>query len=167
MINVTPIVEFNQIDNLIDFVQVYPELATAAIQDRWNARIKPGFLDELRYIPGPSKNGLNSGTPFIWSLNPAANARARRWFFANYPNGYQRTGALTEAWQVDVGVSDDAAFMSARNNSDAYKWTQGKRQIPGHANTGWIKAQLIIDFWANAAMEEVTAALDELVNQRR
>ncbi len=46
MINVTPLVELSTIDNAIDFVRVYPDLAVAAIEDRWNARIKPHFLDE-------------------------------------------------------------------------------------------------------------------------
>jgi hypothetical protein len=81
--------------------------------------------------------------PFIWSYDPAANARARRWYFANkVPKGsrggrYQRTGALEAAWEVVFVEDDSGAAIVLQNDEDAARYVWGNRQVPSHYLTGW------------------------------
>ncbi|MBK8138361.1 MAG: hypothetical protein IPK52_21535 [Chloroflexi bacterium] len=52
---------------------------------------------------------------FRWSNDPIANAKARRWFFANYPDGYSRTGELGRAWKVALSVTVAGFSVSVGN----------------------------------------------------
>lgn len=81
--------------------------------------------------------------PFIWSTNPAANARARRWYFANkVPKGstggrYQRTNKLEQAWDITFVEDDDGAAIQVENTEPGAEFVWGKRQVPSHYLTGW------------------------------
>lgn len=91
----------------------------------------------LSYEPPPR----NVGSPkFVWSHNPAANARARRWFFANYPNGYTRTGDMAQAWIASIMLVGGAIELSVENPAPGSSYVYGddsRSQIPGHRTTGW------------------------------
>lgn len=104
-------------------------------------RLRESILRRLRQMPPPRsrRNG-----PFVWSLDPEANARARRWFFANYPNGYERTGALAEAWDVLINIAREGLAVTITNEARAASYVYGDEegsQIPGHAETGWYESQ--------------------------
>lgn len=92
--------------------------------------------------PGPSQHGGGRGA---WSTNPAADARARRWWFANYPNGRPRTGQLMRQW-VFV-LRGDRLVLENRSPVIGYVGSmarrlraRGGRPNPGHLRTGWPQA---------------------------
>lgn len=81
--------------------------------------------------------------PFVWSTNPEAQKRARRWYFANkVPRGsaggrYQRTGALIEAYRVIADITNYDALITLINTSPGAEYVVGDRQVPSHRATGW------------------------------
>lgn len=167
MIRVDPLFDTSAIDNFEDFLEAWPELAADVVGDAFRREIEPHLLDELRAYPGPSLNSLNSSQPFVWSEDPEKNAAAARWWFANFPNGRPRTNALAEAYEVDMLIGDGLVALSVRNNKKYHKWVKGKRQIPGHARTGWQKDRPTIDFWAEAAKEVAFSAVIGLVQEAK
>lgn len=77
---------------------------------------------------------------FIWSHDPEKNARARRWFFANYPNGYTRTGALVQAWETAIEFDAGITRIEIENPARGASYVFGSDefdQVPGHKTTGW------------------------------
>jgi hypothetical protein len=117
-----------------------PRLMDTALK-RQLGRFKRDVLDVLRTEPSDSPD-----LPFVWSNDAAANARARRWYFANkVPRGsrggrYQRTGALLNAWDVQLDASDGDGLLLATNDADGFDFVIGNRQVPSHADTGWYNA---------------------------
>ncbi len=123
--------------------------------------IQPFLLDELRVYPARQPT-----FPFIWSNDPAANARARRYYFAvvakNNPGGrYQRTGAYANSWRVrftgdGLRVSSDyrgarwTGGSLARDVQRARRW-----QIPSHRATGWPVSSVTINYWFEVYREEL------------
>lgn len=106
-----------------------------------------------RFGPGKSRHGAKRGA---WSTNFAADARARRWWFANHGNRpYRRTGKTGKAWVFVVRNNR----MSLENASPAAKYVfsfaakpraRGGRPNPGHIRTGWpskgrLKATAVLD----------------------
>lgn len=95
------------------------------------------YLRPMEQIdPGPSRHRGR------WSTDPGANPRARRWFFANYPNGYTRTGELNRKWRIVVR----GKRLSLENNARGARYVftmakniraRGGRPNPGHIDTGW------------------------------
>lgn len=124
-----------------DLLTRFPALASYRLQTAFETDVIPQMKAALFY-PGPAKNGLNSGTPFLWSFDPAANARARRWFFANYPEGYTRSGNFGRAWEITVAVKQAEVMLSVSNPTPGTRYivgdfANGAGQIPGHRRTGW------------------------------
>ena len=84
-----------------------------------------------------------SALPFRWSHNPAKQARARRWYFANkVPKGskggrYQRTGRMVKAFNVVGKIISGGAVISIENRAKGSEFVHGARQVPSHARTGW------------------------------
>lgn len=81
--------------------------------------------------------------PFIWSLDPVKQARARRWYFANKVKGkarggrYSRTHALVNNWHVTTGSLRDGSFVSVTNDTPGLDYVQGPFQVPSHKDSGW------------------------------
>jgi hypothetical protein len=85
--------------------------------------------------------------PFVWSLDPAANARARAYYFAvivpkNSHRGgggrYPRTGELVKS--VDIKAEFLAAYAAAQvaiyTRNPKIEFVFGNRQVPGHKAGG-------------------------------
>lgn len=92
--------------------------------------------------PGPSQHGARAGA---WSTDPAADARARRWWFANYPNGRARTGNLNRAWVLVTRGNRLSLENNSRGAAYVFSFAQtprarGGRPNPGHIRTGWPQA---------------------------
>lgn len=105
---------------------------------------------------------------FVWSHDPIANARARRWFFANYPEGYTRTGALGKAWDVKMSVTVAGFSVSIANPAKAASYVYGTDsypQIPGHAATGWQPAEDTFTEIASAAETLLIKELDTFITE--
>lgn len=124
------------------FVKRFNDVFAGTVKSTFD-ELSPELLDDLRHTPGPSKNALNSDQPFRWSNDPIKNANARKWWFAHFPNGRERTGTLVDAWQVLLEKIGQAFDIIAKNSTPYLKWVVGtldqrrNYQIPGHARTGW------------------------------
>lgn len=119
--------------------------------------------DRLRVMPPPR----TAASPrFIWSRDPIKNAKARKWFFRNYPDGYRRTGQLAASWHGEITYQDNEITTSIENPAEASGYVYGSesyefQQVPGHAETGWLNAgQTVPDILLDIAVE-----LDERTEQ--
>lgn len=163
-IRVDPVLDLTAIDLAVDFFDAFPELATETVADAWQREVEPDLRDDLTYYPGPALTGLNSDEPFRWSEDPEKDARARRYFFANNLQGQPRTNKLADSYQTSIVQGDGIIAISVRNTARYHKWVKGRRQIPGHARTGWIRDVETIDFWSEASREVIVDAVVGLVS---
>jgi hypothetical protein len=88
--------------------------------------------------------------PFKWSNDPAADARARRWYFANKVKGrkggrYKRTGGLAKSWQFVLETTNFAGAYRIQNMYRGAVFVQGFRQVPSHRQTGWSVVREVVD----------------------
>ncbi len=114
----------------------------------------------------PPKRSLSR--KFRWSNDPIANAKARRWFFANYPDGYSRTGELGRAWKVALSVTVAGFSVSVGNPAKAASYVYGSErydQVPGHADTGWQQSQDTFLEIAAAAEKLLLNELDGFIRE--
>ena len=133
-----------------------PALAKGAIQ-RQTRSLKRRIIAELTDEPG------SPSYPYVWSLDPDANARARRYYFGvilkgkKTPGGrYRRTGKLLEAWDVKANYSRDFEHVeiTMENAAAGAEYVQGRFQIYGHIRTGWPNADEIAIKYSEIATEE-------------
>ena len=97
--------------------------------------------------------------PFIWSYDPAAQGRARRWWFANKgKNGpHKRTGDMERAWDVRFIQVGDGGVIEASNEASGVEYVYGDKQIPSHYLTGWPQADEVVE-------QEAAVMSEQLVN---
>lgn len=108
-------------------------------------------------------------TPFKWSDNPIANAKARRWWYANKRGRHQRTGRLKEAWKAEVNYTpaDQQIVVEIRNDAPGASYVYGAaefgyRQVPSHAATGWINTGTVVTDVALDVGIEIEAGIAEV-----
>lgn len=117
------------------------------------ARDAPGFMDaQAKRLIQRRKSELKAeilveppepSLPFVWSLDPVKNARARGWYFANkVPRGsaggrYQRTGALMDAFDILVDTSEGTGVFTITNDAPGAEFVIGFKQVPSHRESGW------------------------------
>lgn len=162
MIRSSIITDLTAFDNLDLFLEAFPNLFEDSVRSIFDAYIAPGMLSELRYYPGPAK------LPFEF-----ATAKSKRYYFYAVRKGiiktsggrYVRTGALAAGWKAEITIDDNAIAISASNNAKAARFVTGKRQVPGHQNTGWPRHDATIDFWRDAAREQVNGMLNQLLRR--
>lgn len=166
MIRSDTIYNLKSLNNAYAVAQQFPEHASTYGEQLFR-KYEPRMLEEIRYRPAQSKNGANSGTPFKWSPNPEANARARAWFFwkypkKEYPNGYPRTGKWERGWvlRFDRPTSNTFGFTLFGNGREK-EFTSGfmNRQAPnrpiiGHLRSGYIPIKKTVDFYTDAYRDE-------------
>lgn len=129
------------IDDLAAAPRRLQQIVTTRVRDQLERDIQP-----LRNEP-PEPD-----YPFIWSNNPASQARARAWWFAHLKrtgkkNGgrYKRTHGLAQGWQVDANAFRDSIMLSVYNPATrAVKWTQSVFQVPSHKRSGWAQYEEIL-----------------------
>jgi hypothetical protein len=114
--------------------QANTDILNLSVQKHINRYLRPMELMN----PGPS---LHGGGERAWSTDPAANRRAQRWFFANYPNGFRRTGALNRAWRLTARGLRLSLENASRAASYVFSFAKnvrarGGRPNPGHIRTG-------------------------------
>lgn len=145
------------------FIQAFPNVLQNEVIAAFNRDIKPHFLADLQYEPGPAK------MPFEFETE-----KSRRYYFwlikqgkVNTANGhYVRTHKLSKGWKVGVSADDELIVISAENKMKYEQYVTGPRQVRGHANTGWVKRQQTIDFWTEAAIESTMGVMDKLLGTR-
>lgn len=147
---------YDLIDALSDAATRSPGILNTLVKRRIS-RTKSKILRKLRTAPEAVPD-----LPFIWSTNPAANARARRWYFANMvPKGskggrYQRKGTLERAWDVKISVTGEGGAVLIENDSPGAVYVVGERQVPSHYLTGWPTVE-------DATLEAADALEDGLI----
>ena len=105
---------------------------------------------------------------FVWSYNRAANARARRWWFAAIKRGavqtdgkhFLRTGVIPAAWQTEIAIVGDQIVMSLVNPASGSEFLYGSEerpQVPGHATTGWLNYTQFLGFIDIVRAETINA----------
>ena len=98
--------------------------------------------------PAPPRSDVK----FVWSLNRAADERARRWWFRAVREGlvptdgehYRRSGTIPASWIITVSRDTNPITVIAQNPAEGSEFVYGsetQRQVPGHATTGWPSAK--------------------------
>lgn len=156
MIRTSVLFNLRDFDDVSEMIAEFPDLYFSIVHGAYSEQIAPLMLAKLRQYPPPVKR------PFQF-----ATAKSRRYWFAvlakKYPNGYQRTGKLADAWKINLDLWDGDLVLSASNSRKYYKWVQGDRQVPGHANTGWQLAAPIFNFYRDEALEVARVSLHQAV----
>lgn len=112
-------------------------------------RVRPLILADMRLKPRHSR-----AIRFVWSLDAAADNRARRWWFANYVKGkppgvYQRTGATERATKVTGSADKTNGELSIEvpERAGMFVFNIDNRQIPSHALSGHPRIQDVAEKW--------------------
>lgn len=154
------------ITDIIDDLVTAPRRLQAIVAGRVKTQLERDIAPLKTEPPEPDY-------PFIWSHNPAAQARARAWWFAHLKRKgakkggkFKRTHGLVEGWQVDVNTFRTSISLSVYNPAvKAVKWTQSVFQVPSHKRSGWeqyegilLRAEeraenTIIDAWFDVLVE--------------
>lgn len=110
--------------------------------------------------------------PFIWSNNPAAQARARAWWFAHLKRSgqkggrYKRTHGLVQGWQVDASTFRNSVLLSVYNPAvKAVKWTQSVFQVPSHRRSGWSQYEDVLLRAEEKAADTIVDAWFEVLSE--
>lgn len=149
---------YDLIDALSEAASRAPGILNTLIKRRVT-RSKSAILAKLHTAPEAVPD-----LPFIWSYDPAKQARARRWYFANMvPKGstggrYQRTGALERAWKIAVRVTPEGGAVEVSNASPGAIYVVGDYQVPSHYLTGWPTVE-------DATLEAVGVLEDGLIEE--
>ena len=151
------VIDYRGFQSLTTFIRQYPDTVQREVRAKFYGEMAQPMLRDFQEQPGAAKH------PFVWSENHEANRRAQRWFFANYPNGYTRTGKLVQGYTVGVSESDDALSIFVRNPSKALRWVKGRRQIPGHRKSGWRLDSDIFQYWRDRVREMTVKVVKRVV----
>jgi len=146
-------------------------LGDPAVQQAINKRVMPlvrrrfaAVTDTLR--PYPPRRYWKRGD---WSNDPVKDAAGRRGFFARYPNGYTRTGALGRAWNSSAVYEPPANIVATIENPNvgaSYVYGSepfGYRQSPGHVRTGFQNFGTSFEPAVEAALGRIGDALNQSV----
>lgn len=147
-----------------------------AAQEAFTA-IKPELEAALKQTPRPSVH------PFVWSNDPAANARARRWYFWAIREGiiptdgrrYKRSGKLGTIWDIEL-LDNPPQILVKTNETDErgrfrYRWVVGtfdrrtgtRWQIPGHRRTGWYLVQNVTDRYFIEFVDDIERRFERVI----
>lgn len=155
------------LDQLDAFFDQFEDVAYSEFEDTVNDN-HVSILDELRTEP-PQRSYPsdypNGQLPFV-------SERQRRWYWANIGEPHKRTGALANAWVLEVERGGGNFFMVIENPSSAARWVYGslavdvsaalRFQQPFHAATGWQVATETVQFWVNAVMDDYTERMKRI-----
>lgn len=140
--------DFTELSNLLGDIAIQAKSAPDELQRRVK-RLTTITRVKIRADLRAPENVPN--LPFVWSLDPAKQARARRWYFANKVSKgstsgrYQRTGALERGWDTPVVTNANGGEIQLVNNTPGAVYVQGAFQVPSHTLTGWTTDQDIVD----------------------
>lgn len=157
------------INDIIDDLRTAPRRLQTIIATRIKDQVERDILPLKTEPPAPDY-------PFIWSLIPALQAKARGWWFAHLKrtgskNGsYRRTGGLVKGWTVDVSAFRASVMLSVYNPAArAVKWAQSVFQVVSHKKSGWAQYEdvllnaekkaedSIVDAWFEVLVEGMAA----------
>lgn len=162
----------NQILNdLASAVDASSDLLFEAVQFSVE-RTKNPFLAAAKGTPRQAVH------PFVWSNDPAANERARRWYFAAIKRGdiptdgtrYIRSGKFGNSFDIVAMRDGDDVIATFGSSASAASYIVGNadgslQQIPGHRRTGWYEFDLLAEVWAEERIRETAERLAVLVEK--
>lgn len=147
MIKVDVTVDTDVLEAISEAAQQSPRRMNAAYKKRIK-RIRQRMLDDLREYPGPVKY------PFRWK-----SERQRRAYFATDGFGwgipYVRTDALKDSWTTHIRDQKDGAVFEVENRAPYAIYVMGDWQQPGHIQTGWGSAAVIVAKYRERATDEL------------
>lgn len=161
MIKSTRVRTGNGLDIIDEYARAFPQIVSETLADAANA-VEPFALDELSTYPGPAVH------PFEFST-----LASQRWFFANYPDGYTRTGRFGKSWRLVIDLRPGGGSVRLGSNHKEASRIVGplnpkqskKRQVPGHRRTGW-QAKETVEFWLAAVQDEHRERLFKIMSGR-
>lgn len=120
-------------------------------------RFRPVLLEKLQFEPEQPEH------PFIWSFDPAAQARARRWWFWAVKAGvvptengrYKRSGRRIAGWKLITDYTDEGGVLRVENKEPGVEYVYGERQVPSHSASGWPYAELVLEEQGRVLTERV------------
>lgn len=129
------------------------------------SQIAPEALSEMQHYPPPAK------LPFDFGSEVARNeyfAKIRKGLVPTSNGRYVRTGGLA-ASMFFTGTSTKGQFVfKAGTRSAIAKKVVGSmdanrdERIPGHINTGWPLLRNTVNFWLEAADEEMQKEVESI-----
>lgn len=147
MIKVDVTVDTDVLEAIREAAQDAPRRMNKAYK-REIKRLRQQLLDELREYPGPVKR------PFRWK-----SERQRRAYFATDGFGwgipYVRTDALKASWTTHIRDQKDGAVFEVENRAPYAIYVMGDWQQPGHIQTGWSSAAVIVAKYRERATDEL------------
>lgn len=147
MIKVDVTVDTDVLEAIREAAQDAPRRMNKAYK-RKIKRLRQQLLDELREYPGPVKR------PFRWK-----SERQRRAYFATDGFGwgipYVRTDALKASWTTHIRDQKDGAVFEVENRAPYAIYVMGDWQQPGHIQTGWSSAAVIVAKYRERATDEL------------
>lgn len=122
---------------------------------RERARLNREFQ---RQIPVPRHK-------FIWSNDPAAQRRARGWWFNAVRKGlvptangrYARTGLLQRSWELTSRIENYFGGITLTNKRKGAEFVVGARQVPSHARSGYPQIDKLAEESGERLTNEVIA----------
>lgn len=102
---------------------------------------------------------------FVWSLNPAAQRRAQRWWFAAVRKGlvptangrYARTGLLQRSWKLESRIESYVGGITLKNTRKGAEFVVGARQVPSHEQSGYPQIDKLAEQSGQRLSAEVVA----------
>ncbi len=158
MIRTEAIVNYGGIDRMSTIVRTMPQ-APIAIGQNVLKKYERKILDELSYEP-PRFVGKR-----IWTSEKQRHYVM--WLLRSTNNlPYKRTHKLSESWKVFLVTAPGGMAIRVENPTKYAAFVVGRLRPRGkdprqamHAQGGWPKASLTVEFWAQALAEETQVEL--------
>ncbi|NIN36641.1 MAG: hypothetical protein GTO60_16720 [Gammaproteobacteria bacterium] len=156
---------------IVDVEQLAPNRIATRLQREIQEPIGR-FLQQALSQQAPPRTDVK----FVWSLNRAANERARRWWFYAIREGlvstdgshYKRSGDMVRNWNITVSRQGNSITIDASNKSPGSEFVYGsetQNQIPGHATTGWPEVQELLLLALEFVEEQAAIIIDREINR--
>ncbi len=117
--------------------EVLPEVVNRYVRRDIRPFVSQWVDKTLRREPGPV------AYPFLW-----ASEKQRRAFFATDGFGqgipYRRRRRYIHSWHVEGDYTDTFSGIAVTSDSPVAEFVGGRRQQPGHVQTGWPNAVEVI-----------------------
>lgn len=161
LVRSTIIYDYEKNRRVQKFIRSFPDKFPAAMKKRLEADVIPPLVAQLQVEPREAVHP--------WQFQ---TAKSRAWYFANkVPKGskggrYVRTHAFVRGWRGRVSVGDNAVTMSISNPAPQTKFITGKRQVIGHAITGWQKHENVYARAIKPAKKAAIAACRDIIAGR-
>lgn len=135
---------------------------------RFKDKVRRRFAYARSYILYEAHTApYQSPLPFIWSLDPIKQAKARAWWFAHYvrnpkrPRGarnrYVRTAKLDQGTQVIGEISETTGKLTLQNERKGAYYVFGPGQNPSHERSGHPLFVRVANKWGTRLADQLVS----------